>query len=141
MNRIRFPAILPLALLAALAATATSTATALDAGADAPVPPRLSTLAGAPDPATAQARTTTQVGRYGQARVMQLQLKAGTRMPAHAAPERVLVVVLAGQGRFEFDDGPVPVRARQVLHLAPGENHGVSADTDLDLLLVRMAEH
>lgn len=105
----------------------------------APPPPRLADLAAAGG-AAADARRVTPIGRYGAARAMQLQLRAGTALPAHAAPERVLAIVLGGRGRFDFEGGQVPLRERQVLHMDPGETHGVTAETGLDLLLVRIDE-
>jgi len=110
--------------------------------ADVPPPPRLADLAAAPAATgLAEARKVVQVGQYDTAKVMQLQLKAGTRLPAHAAPDRVLVVVLGGSGEFEISGETVPLHERQVLHLQPGESHGVTAKTDLDLLLVRLGAH
>jgi len=124
-------------LLLACALTTTLPAFA-DTGAAAP--PRLSDLAPPRAPDAAEPRQVTPLGDFGNARLVQLQVRAGTQMPAHAAPERVLVIVLAGSGRFEFGDEYVPLRARQVLHMAPGESHAVVAETDLDLLLVRIDE-
>lgn len=85
-------------------------------------------------------RKVTRLGEYGQTRVMQLQLKAGAELSSHSAPERVLVIVLDGNGRFEFDGETVPLQSRQMLHMTPGEPHAVIAETDLDLLLVRIGE-
>ena len=126
---------LPLLLASMTASTSFATAAHEPAAAPAPIP-RLADLA---PPATATVeRTVTPIGHYGNTRVMQLQIKAGTSMPAHSAPERVLVVVLAGRGSFGFGAEQVPLHERQVLHMAPGEEHAVNAETDLDLLLVRI---
>ncbi|SBV36401.1 exported hypothetical protein [uncultured Stenotrophomonas sp.] len=125
-------------LLAALAATTLVPAAAHEPPATSAPAPRLADLA--PPADGASERKVTPIGQYGATRVMQLQLKAGTTMPAHAAPERVLVVVLAGRGSFGFGTEQVPLHGRQVLHMAPGEEHSVNAETDLDLLLVRIDE-
>ncbi|MGO1540172.1 MAG: cupin domain-containing protein [Luteimonas sp.] len=124
-----------------LAAAVAGVLPAMAADPDPLPPPRLADLAAVADGAAADARRVTPIGRYGAARVMQLQLRAGTALPAHAAPERVLVIVLGGRGRFDFEGGQVPLRERQVLHMDPGETHGVTAETDLDLLLVRIDEN
>lgn len=148
MNPIRFPhAGLAGGVLAlALAATLPVLAHAHDghehgqaAPAAAPAP-RLADLAPRPAAGLAEAKTATTIGRYGGTRMMQLQLKAGTSMPAHSAPERVLVVVLSGRGSFGLGADRVALHERQVLHLAPGEEHSVQAETDLELLLVRIGE-
>lgn len=130
----------PALLLASMAATAllpVATRAATPTPAPAPAP-RLADLA--PLAGLTGERRVTPIGQYAATRVMQLQLKAGTRMPAHSAPERVLVVVLAGRGSFGFGAEQVALHERQVLHMAPGEEHAVSAETDLDLLLVRIDE-
>ncbi len=125
-------------LLAVLAATALVPAAAHEPPATPSPSQRLADLA--PPADGASERTVTPIGQYGATRVMQLQLKAGTAMPTHSAPERVLVVVLAGRGSFGFGTGQVALHERQVLHMAPGEAHSVKAETDLDLLLVRIDE-
>ena len=122
-------------------ALAASLAFALPALAEeAQKPPRLSDLAPATDAPLTETRKVTQIGQYAATRMMQLQLKAGTEMPSHAAPERVLVIVLSGEGHFDFSGEIVPLHERQVLHMAPGEPHGVVAKTDMELLLVRIDE-
>lgn len=103
-------------------------------------PARLSDLAIVPDGGLTETRKVTPIGQYGATRVMELQLKAGSELSAHAAPERVLVIVLGGRGHFDFEGERVPLHERQVLHMHPGETHGVTAETDLDLLLVRIDE-
>lgn len=128
---------LPHLLLAGIVASAAPIA-AIAASTDAP-PVRLSDLA-AVDGALTEARKVTPFGQYGITRVMELQLKAGGELSAHAAPERVLVIVLSGQGHFDLEGERVPLHERQVLHMHPGETHGVTAETDLDLLLVRIDE-
>jgi quercetin dioxygenase-like cupin family protein len=125
-------------LLAILTATALVPAAAHEAPATPAPGPRLADLA--PPADGASERKVTPIGQYGATRVMQLQLRAGTAMPAHSAPERVLVVVLAGRGSFGFGAEQVALHERQVLHMAPGEEHSVKAETDLDLLLVRIDE-
>lgn len=102
-------------------------------------PPRLRDLAAWPETMT-EARKVTPLGQFGMSRVMQLQLKAGSELSAHAAPERVLVVVLSGRGSFDFNGEVVTLHERQMLHMHPDEMHAVKADTDMDLLLVRINE-
>jgi len=101
-------------------------------------PPRLSTLAPALSADHSQERTITQLGPYAQTRITQLQLKAGAEIPAHGTPSRALVIVLSGSGHFDFNGEMVPLHERQVLHMAPGEPHAVKAETDLELLVVRL---
>ncbi|MGB3393449.1 MAG: cupin domain-containing protein [Stenotrophomonas sp.] len=125
-------------LLAVLTATALVPAAAHELPATPSPSPRLADLAS--PTGGASERKVTPIGQYGATRVMQLQLKAGTAMPAHSAPERMLVVVLAGRGSFGFGTEQVALHERQVLHMAPGEEHSVKAETDLDLLLVRIDE-
>jgi len=124
-------------LLLALALAGVAPATLALEGAS---PPRLVDLAPAAAGDQADDRKVTRLGEYGATRAMQLQLKAGSSLPSHAAPERVLVVVLGGRGHFDFSGKIVPLHARQLLHMAPGEPHAVVAETDLDLLLVRIAD-
>ncbi|MDR1076115.1 MAG: cupin domain-containing protein [Xanthomonadaceae bacterium] len=127
----------PFATLTRLVFAAAFAAT-FPAAAESP-PPRLSDLAGAiGDRGLDEPRKVTIIGQYGDTRVMQLQLRAGTEMPSHSAPEEVLVIVLQGRGHFDFDGDVVPLHERQVLHMSPGEPHAVVAETDLELLLVRM---
>jgi len=87
---------------------------------------------------TEERQMTTTIGQYGQTLVRQLQLKAGTHIPAHAAPTRALVIVLNGRGHFDFSGEIIPLHERQVLHMAPGEAHAVVAETDLELLVIRL---
>jgi len=99
-------------------------------------PPRLSDLK-PPLPADfAQARQASLIGQYAGAQVRHLQLKAGAEMASHAAPARALVIVISGRGQFDFSGEIVPLHERQVLHMSPGEPHAVSAETDLELLVV-----
>lgn len=128
------PALTRVALAASLALSLPALAE------EAQKPPRLSDLAPAADAPLTETRKVTQIGQYAATRVMQLQLKAGSEMPSHAAPERVLVIVLSGEGHFDFSGEIVPLHERQVLHMAPGEPHGVVAKTDMELLLVRIDE-
>jgi len=83
-------------------------------------------------------RQMTTIGQYGQTLVRQLQLKAGTQIPAHAAPTRALVIVLNGRGQFDFSGEIVSLNPHQVLHMQPGELHAVIAETDLELLVIRL---
>jgi len=103
-------------------------------------PPRLADLAPPLSADTADERRMTPIGQYAETRIMQLQLKAGTEIPSHSAPARVVVIVLDGRGHFDFNGEIIPLHARQVLHMEPGEAHGVVAETDLDLLVVRLPE-
>jgi len=101
-------------------------------------PPRLSTLS--PPLATdfADTHQVTQIGQYAASRVTQLQFKAGAQMPSHSAATRALVIVVSGRGYFDFGGEIVPLHERQVLHMPPGEPHAVGAETDLELLVVRL---
>lgn len=125
----------PLARLALVSALASVVPAAISQDT---LPPRLSNLAAANGKLPTEGRKVTPIGQYGATRVMQLQLKAGSELSSHSAPERVLVIVLQGRGRFGFGEDTVPVHERQVLHMTAGEPHSVFADTDLDLLLVRI---
>jgi len=103
-------------------------------------PPRLRDLA-APSgiaSASATAPNITQIGQYGASRVTQLQFKAGTEMPTHSATTRALVIVLSGRGHFDFSGTIQPLHERQVLHMEPGEPHSVTAETDMELLVIRL---
>jgi len=101
-------------------------------------PPRLTGLAPPLAADFAEPRQVTVIGQYADTRVMQLQLKAGTEIPSHAAPSRALVIVVSGRGHFDFDGEIVPLHERQVLHMKPAEPHAVVAETDLELLVVRL---
>jgi len=103
-------------------------------------PPRLSTLSAPLAIDFSEERHITPVGQYGQTLVRHLQLKAGTQIPTHAAPTRALVIVLNGRGHFDFSGEIIPLHERQVLHMQPGEPHAVIAETDLELLVVRLPE-
>jgi len=105
---------------------------------DQDAPPRLSTLSAPLTADLAEERQMTAIGHYEQTLVRQLQLKAGAHIPAHAAPTRALVIVLNGRGHFDFSGEIVPLQARQVLHMQPGELHAVMAETDLELLVIRL---
>jgi len=101
-------------------------------------PPRLTDLAPPLAADFAQPRQVTMIGQYADTRVMHLQLKAGTDIPSHAAPSRALVIVVSGRGHFDFDGEIIPLHERQVLHMEPAEPHAVVAETDLELLVVRL---
>jgi len=100
--------------------------------------PRLATLSAPLAADFADTQHVTQIGQYTASRVTQLQFKAGAEMPSHAATTRTLVIVLKGRGHFDFSGKIVPLHERQVLHMEPGEPHAVSAETDLELLVVRL---
>jgi len=102
------------------------------------VPPRLSTLSAALAADFADTHHVTLIGQYAASRVTQLQFKAGAEMPSHAAATRALVIVVSGRGHFDFSGQIVPLHERQVLHMEPGEPHAVVAETDLELLVVRL---
>jgi len=104
------------------------------------IAPRLSTLAAPLAADFSEERNITPVGQYGQTLVRHLQLKAGTQIPSHAAPTRALVIVLNGHGHFDFSGEIIPLHERQVLHMQPGEPHAVIAETNLELLVVRLPE-
>lgn len=106
---------------------------------DAAAPVRLTDLTAWPE-TMQEGRKATPLGQFGLTRVTQLQLKAGGELSAHSAPERVLVIVLSGQGSFDFNGEVVALRERQVMHMHPGEMHSVKAETDMELLLVRVDE-
>jgi len=101
-------------------------------------PPRLATLTAPLAADFADTHNVTQIGQYAAARVTQLQFKAGAEMPSHSTPVRALVIVVSGRGHFDFSGEIVPLHERQVLHMEPGEPHAVVAETDLELLVVRL---
>jgi len=101
-------------------------------------PPRLAALSEPLAADFSDTHTVTPIGQYAGSRITQLQFKAGAEMPSHSTPVRALVIVLSGRGHFDFSGKIVPLHERQVLHMEPGEPHAVTAETDLELLVVRL---
>jgi len=101
-------------------------------------PPRLINLAPPLAADFSAPRHVTPLGQYAASQVMQVQFKAGTEIPPHSIPVRALAIVISGRGHFDFNGEIVPLHERQVLHMLPDEMRAVVAETDLELLVVRL---
>jgi len=100
--------------------------------------PRLVTLA-SPLPADfAEKSQVSPVGEYGASWMGQLQMQAGTESGVREAASHALVMVLSGRGHLDFSGEIVPLHERQVLHLNPGERYAIVAETNMDMLVMRL---
>lgn len=90
------------------------------------------------DPAAAP-KYVGVVTELKNAKVMQLQLRAGQVMERHSSEGEVLVLMLKGKAVFTFDRGePVTIQAGQLLHLKPNENHVVRVLEDMEAAVTRV---
>lgn len=70
-------------------------------------------------------------------RLALLNLRAGQRVPEHAAKEMVTVYAISGHITFYENQTPVDLRAGEVLWIAGGVSHKLDAHEDSSLLVVR----
>ncbi|MDF2723781.1 MAG: hypothetical protein K0Q59_3456 [Paenibacillus sp.] len=79
---------------------------------------------------------------YGHTKIVQLQLKAGSGIPAHSAKTDLLVVVqkgrvqFTGEGTGEAADGPFELSPDKLLRIPSGVRHSVLALEDTIALLI-----
>src|ERR1035437_6115845 len=66
-----------------------------------------------------------------------LNLRAGQRVPEHAAKEMVTVYAISGHITFYENQTPVDLRTGEVLWIAGGVSHRLDAHEDSSLLVAR----
>lgn len=70
--------------------------------------------------------------------VINIQLKAGEKIPEHHAKENVLIVVRKGKVIFFVEQEKVELINNKLLYMEPYENHRLEAVEDVDLLVIKL---
>ena len=82
--------------------------------------------------------TRSKVLDYEQGVVVNLQLKAGKKIPRHHANCHVLVFVISGEVLFGVAERKFHLKAGSLLHMNPFEEHDIEAIQDSNLLVLKV---
>src|SRR5512134_1444582 len=69
-------------------------------------------------------------------KVVRLQVAAGGKVPEHHSNVDVVVTVVRGQGGFTVEGHTRAVSAGDVVIMRPKQRHSITAETDLELVVV-----
>jgi quercetin dioxygenase-like cupin family protein len=69
-------------------------------------------------------------------KVVRLQVEAGGTIPEHHSNVDVVVTVVRGSGTFTIEGKARPIRPGDVVVMGPRERHSITADSDLELVVV-----
>lgn len=69
-------------------------------------------------------------------KVVRLRLAAGQQVPEHHANVDVVATVVSGRGTFTVAGQPKPIATGAVIVMPPRERHSITAETDLELVVV-----
>src|SRR6185312_5957990 len=69
-------------------------------------------------------------------KVVRLQVRAGGKVPEHHSNVDVVVTIVRGAGDFTVEGKPRAVSAGDVIVMAPQVRHAISADSDLEMVVV-----
>ena len=67
-------------------------------------------------------------------RIIRVNIPAGESLPCHLAPD-VAITVIAGEGRITVNDRVISAEPGLIVPLAPGDEHAIYADQDLEVVL------
>ncbi|BCU82752.1 hypothetical protein JIR001_25350 [Polycladomyces abyssicola] len=79
----------------------------------------------------------TQVLDFDQGVVVNLQVKAGKKIPRHHANCHVLVYVVSGEVWFGVSEQRFHLKTGSLLHMNPFEEHDIEAIQDSSLLVIK----
>ncbi|MBT2582741.1 cupin domain-containing protein [Planococcus sp. ISL-109] len=91
-----------------------------------------------PDVLSDKAKKSAPVLQLENAKVLNIQLRKGESIPEHHANAEVVIVVRRGRVEFTVEGETVVASPENVLHLAPLENHQLTAQEDSDLLVFQI---
>ena len=69
-------------------------------------------------------------------KVVRLRVSAGQQVPEHHANVDVVATVVSGRGTFTVAGRPRAVEPGAVIVMLPRERHSITAETDLELVVV-----
>lgn len=81
------------------------------------------------------------VGRLGSvegADILNIQLRAGEKIPTHNTDNEVLIIVQFGEVRFTIEGTETVLTRDTILTLKPLENHSLEAITDVRIIVVKL---
>ncbi len=70
-------------------------------------------------------------------RLVRVTIPEGEGLPCHTGPD-VAIVVLRGEGRISLGDRIVAAEPGVIVPIKRGEEHAVSADQELEIVLVQV---
>lgn len=70
-------------------------------------------------------------------RLVRITLPPGESLPRHLSPD-VAIIVLRGEGRISLGTREVAAEPGVIVPIAAGEQHGIYADEELELVLVQV---
>jgi quercetin dioxygenase-like cupin family protein len=83
-----------------------------------------------------QAFSKEPITMSDELKVVRLRVPAGGAIPEHHSNVDVVVTVVSGTGDFTVEGRPRAVRAGDVVVMRPKERHAISAQSDLELVVV-----
>lgn len=78
---------------------------------------------------------------FEEGAVMNLQLKAGKKIPRHHANCHVIVYVIEGEVLFGVSEQKFHMKSGSLLHMNPFQEHDIAAIEDANLLLIKVGSH
>ncbi|MDW0110204.1 AraC family ligand binding domain-containing protein [Sporosarcina aquimarina] len=91
-----------------------------------------------PSKLSSKAKSVEQVCAIPNAKVLNIQLRAGEEVAEHDSDKEVLIIVRKGKVRFTVEGTPVTVSEENILHMAPYEKHSLFAETDVDICVMQI---
>ena len=91
-----------------------------------------------PSQLNSKAKSVEQVCAIPNAKVLNIQLRAGEEVAEHDSDKEVLIIVKKGRVRFTVEGTPVTVSEENILHMAPYEKHSLFAETDTDICVLQI---
>ena len=83
-------------------------------------------------------KSVGQVLSIPNAKMMNIQLRAGEQVAEHDSDKEVLIIVRKGKVRFTVEGTETLVTEENVLHMVPFEKHALLAETDSDICVLQI---
>lgn len=85
-----------------------------------------------------KAKHVGKLGSVDGAEVLNIQLPAGEKIPAHHTDNEVLIIVQFGEVRFIIEEVEEMLTADTILALKPLESHSLEAITDTRIIVIKL---
>lgn len=79
-----------------------------------------------------------KLGSMAGADILNIQLRAGEKIPEHHADNEVLIIVQFGEARFIVEGVEEILTPDTILALKPSEKHSLEAITDVRVIVIKL---